>query len=398
MSDHTVRTLRPDEHREAWNLFRASLHVPPGTDEEWTRLDGAFQPDRVLGAFGPDLVGTALAFDTELSVPGGALLPAAGVTGIGVRAGRTRRGVLTALQAAQLADFAERGVALSLLHATEGGIYGRYGYGVATVANRVAVDRHRAHLRPEVPAGGEVTVYDLDEAAPKWPALYDATGRGRIASMARPPVYWTRVEAQRRGRPQPTQTAVHRGPDGDDGFVSYVVDETDGRHKLDVLAFHYTNPAAFAGLWRFLLSVDLVDEIVNPMRPLDEPTALLFADPRTARIESTEDESWLRLVDVEAALAARAYRTGEPVVLEVTDRMLPANDGRYRITADGAERTDAEPGLRLSVDSLAMLYLGTWRASALAGTGRLDVLDPAAPAAADALFETRETVWCGTFF
>ena len=41
----------------------------------------------------------------ELTVPGGARVPMVGVTGVGVRADRTRRGVLRALMTAQLADF-----------------------------------------------------------------------------------------------------------------------------------------------------------------------------------------------------------------------------------------------------------------------------------------------------
>ncbi|WP_406632768.1 GNAT family N-acetyltransferase [Amycolatopsis sp. WGS_07] len=399
MSDRTVRILRPDEQRAAWDLFRAALHVQPGTDEEWERVSAAYSAERSWGVFEPDLIGTARSFDAEMVVPGGARLPLAAVTGVGVRVGRTRRGVLSALQAAQLADFAERGVALASLYASEGTIYGRYGYGIATLAKRVVVDKHRAQLRPDVPAGGEVTVLGIDEAAPKWPELYAATAMGRVAAMTRSDVYWPGYEAQTRRRAKLVQTAVHRGPDGVDGYLTYYVEEDANDHaKLQVLALHYANPAAFAGLWRFLLSVDLVDEIVLPMRPLDEPHALLFTDPRVAKTERTNDESWLRLVDVPAALAARTYGPAEPVVLEVSDPSLPGNDGRYRVGPDGASLTEEEPALRLSVDTLAMLYFGTWRASSLAGTGRIEVLDPAAPAAADVLFGTRESVWCGTFF
>ncbi|MER6901527.1 GNAT family N-acetyltransferase [Amycolatopsis sp. NPDC000740] len=141
MSDRTVRILRPDEQRGAWDLFRAALHVQPGTDEEWDRVSKAYQAERSWGVFEPDLVGTARSFAAEMVVPGGARLPLAAVTGVGVRAGRTRRGVLSALKAAQLADFAEQGVPLALLYASEGAIYGRYGYGVATLAKRVVVDR-----------------------------------------------------------------------------------------------------------------------------------------------------------------------------------------------------------------------------------------------------------------
>ncbi|WP_326835862.1 GNAT family N-acetyltransferase [Amycolatopsis rhabdoformis] len=400
MSDHTVRLLTAaDELRTSWNLFRGTLHVKPGSDEEWDRIGEALAESRVFAAFDPELIGTVRSAAHEVVVPGGARLPLAAVTGVGVRAGRTRRGVLSALQTAQLQDFAERGTVLASLHATEGAIYGRYGYGVSTLSRTVVVDRRQATLRPEAPAGGEVSVFGLEQALLHWPDLYGATGTRRPGMITRPAHYWPMNENQARRLDGPVETAVHRGPDGVDGYVVYHVERGEGdRQKLTVFEFHYTDPGAFAGLWRFLLSVDLVDDIVAIARPLDEPVELLFTDPRAAKITGVEDETWLRLIDVPAGLAARTYGPAEPVVLEVTDRLLPANDGRYRVGPDGAERTDTAPALRLDVSALAMLYFGAWPASALADTGRLEVLDDTALSHVDTLFGTRRSSWCGTFF
>ncbi|RJQ87695.1 GNAT family N-acetyltransferase [Amycolatopsis panacis] len=398
MSEYRIRLLETGEHREAWDLFRASLHVPPGSDEEWDRAALSHQQRRSVGAFGPGLIGTARSFDAELLVPGGAKVPLAAVTGIGVRAGWTRRGVLTSMIETQLADFTERGIVAATLRATEGAIYGRYGYGIATHAQNVLVDRQRARLRPEVLPGGQVHVMDLGDAVPQWPELYAATGFTRPGAMTRPPVFWGGHENQvRRLSPFP-RTAVHHGPAGIGGYLVYYVDRETTPVKLHVPRFHYTSPEAFAGLWRFLLSVDLVDEIALMYRPLGEPTALLFTNPHIAKIETTRDETWLRLVDVPAALAARSYGDTDPVVIEVHDPMLPANNGRYRIGPGGAERTDAEPALRVDAEVLAMLYFGAWNTSALATANRVDVLHPAALPAADLLFRTEEPAWCGTFF
>lgn len=395
MSDHTVRLLTTaDEHRAAWNLFRSALHVKDGSDEEWERIAEAHQASRTFGAYDPELIGTVHAFDAETVVPGGARVPLAAVTGVGVRAGRTRRGVLTAMMTEQLRDCTERGVVLAALHPTEGAIYGRFGYGPATRGRDLTVDRHRARLRPEIPAGGEVGVFGLEEAVLQWPDLYAATAPTRPGMMTRPAHYWPAHENQLRREPNPVETAVHRGPGGVDGFLIYHVE----RRKLTVVQFSYTTPAAFAGLWRFLLSVDLVDEIFLLARPIDEPAELLFTDPRSVEVTSVTDEVWVRLVDVPAALAARTYSPAEPVVLEIHDPQLPGNEGRYRIGRDGAERTGAAPALRLDVATLAMLYHGAWRATDLADTGRVEVADPSAPARTDTLFGTRRAAWCGTFF
>ncbi|WIX99882.1 GNAT family N-acetyltransferase [Amycolatopsis mongoliensis] len=400
MSDFEIRTLDPGEHRAASNLFRASLHVPPSDDTDWEHASRVFQPGGTIGAFDPDLIGTARSFDAELTVPGGARRPMAGVTGVAVRADRTRRGVLRAMMAAQLEDFAGRGVVFASLLASEAPIYGRFGYGLATRYRTYSVDRHRARLHPDAPATGEVQLLELDEALKVLPGVYDSLPR-RPGAMSRPEVLWRLYEGQARRNPQPVKAAVHHGPDGPDGFATYFVDGlqahpwTKSLHLVDLFP---GTPAAFAGLWRFLLGIDLVDRIVAEARPLDEPIELILADHRRSTVERIGDEHWVRLVDVPAALAAREYGTAAPVVVEVADPLLPGNSGRYRITAGGAERTGEPAGLRLDVTTLAMVHFGTWRPSALADAGRIEVRDPEAAANADVLFGTRVAAWSGTHF
>ncbi|VVJ19193.1 Uncharacterised protein [Amycolatopsis camponoti] len=400
MSDFEIRTLDPGEHRAASNLFRASLHVPPSDDTDWERAARAFQPGGTIGAFDPDLIGTARSFDAELTVPGGARRAMAGVTGVGVRADRTRRGVLRALMTAQLEDFAGRGVVFANLLASEAPIYGRFGYGLATRYRTYSVDRHRARLHPDAPATGEVRLLELDEALEVLPGVYEGLAR-RPGAMSRPEVLWRLYEGQARRSPQPVKAVVHHGPDGPDGFATFYVDGLQVHpwtKSLRLVDFFPGTPAAFAGLWRFLLGVDLVDTVVAEARPLDEPIELILADHRRAAVDRIGDEHWIRLVDVPEALAAREYGSAAPVVVEVEDPVLPANSGTYRISADGAGRTDEPAALRLDVTTLAMAYFGTWRPSALAGAGRIEVRDPVALANADVLFATRVASWSGTHY
>lgn len=399
MSDYTVRVLRPDETRAAADLFRAALHLAPLKDDELPDVERMFQPGRAFGAFDADLIGTARSVDAELSVPGGKRLPFAAVTGVGVRADRTRRGVLSKLMHTQLAELAARGVPLAGLYASEGLIYGRFGYGIATVVHDVEVDRRRAVPRPEVPAGGKIEMLGVDAATERLPALFAELPLDRPGMMTRPPYSWAGVKRHRRRADVPPVTIIHYGPGGADGFAVYRV---DGRNwpdpsTLDIWDLCAGTDEAFAGLWRHLLAVDLVDTIDAWNRPIDEPTSLLFTDPRATKVTSGTDDLWLRLVDVPAALAAREYE-GEPVVLEVTDPVLEANSGRYRVGPDGVTRTDLPAQLRLGVDALAMLYLGAWQASALVTAGRIQAVDPAAPARADRLFSTARHPWCGTHF
>ncbi|WP_340682074.1 GNAT family N-acetyltransferase [Amycolatopsis coloradensis] len=399
MSDFSVRRLRSDEERAATDLFRRALHAKEMTDEEWSAIVPSMQPDRGFGAFDQELIGTLRSFDSEVTLPGGGTTPLAAVSLVGVRADRTRRGVLTGLMRAQFEDFAARGVPAAMLHASEGAIYGRFGYGVAVRAKSIEVDRHRARFRPEAPTGGEISLLDLESTVEQWPSLFDALPRTRPGMIARSSHLWPGYERELRRATTPVTTAVHRGQDGVDGYVTYTVERAHfgAPALLKIQSFRYASPDAFAGLWRYLVSVDLVDLITAEKRPLDEPVELLFRDPRHVTVQKIQDEGWLRLVDVARMLDARTYR-GEPVVIEVTDPFLDHNSGRYRLSEDGAVRTTDPADLELHADTLSMVYLGGWRPSDLAAAGRVRATGAAALERADLLFGTRVNPWCGTFF
>ncbi|HWD02472.1 MAG TPA: GNAT family N-acetyltransferase [Amycolatopsis sp.] len=399
MSDFLVRPVTEDERRGMFDLLLQSLHEPLPSDEEWAGFGGFWAAEGKFGAFdGDQAIGIASGFATTLGVPGGATVSAAAVDGVAVRADRTRRGVLTALMTAQLTDLAGRGTTIACLHASEAVIYGRFGYGPATLAKTVEVTRP-APLREGAMADGTVRLLDFTEARQLISPLYQRIGLHRPGMIARPERWWPVAHDRRVTRAGGFRVAVHTGPDGDDdGYAVFRSGEQSGKVQLEVRDFHAASPEAITAVWRFLLSIDLVTTVSARCRPVDEPVAAVLADFRRARTTEIQDDLWVRLVDVPAALAARTYGPADPVVVEVADRMLPDNGGRYVVGPHGATRTDARADLHLDVDTLAMLYLGEWRATTLALAGRITAADPAALARADTLFTTTLRPWCGTFF
>lgn len=401
MADLIVRTLDSSELRSASAVLRNALHMPAPTDAEWPTVEPTFEAERTFGAFlGDELIGSAGSFASRLAVPGGATLPMAAVNRVGVRADRTRRGALTALMRAQLAAFADAGEPVATLRASEAVIYGRFGYGVATRA-RTAVIRSPAGVRRvAVRPAGEVRLIDRSEAERVLPEIYSRIGLPRSGMIDRPAVWW-RAALRRPVEGADQQFVVHRGPDGDNGFAVYRVVRERGsglRAALVVDDLHAAEPAALVGLWRFLLGVDLIQEVRGRVRPLDEPVEWLLSDRRVCETTSVDDEAWLRLVDVPAALAARGYRAAEPVVIEVRDELLPANAGRYRISPTGAARTREPADLTVGVGALGSLYLGDVRPSTLALVGAITTHNGTALSRADRLFAADDIPWCGTFF
>jgi len=392
---------RDDELLAAFVTFRTAMvglpPLPPGTDPI-----PFFEPGRTLGVFdGGELVGTADSYASTLVVPGGERLPHAAVTHVGVLPTHTRRGVATALMRRQLAEIAAKGEAVATLRASEGGIYERFGYGVAGSSARREVYRRRARLRPTAPRGGRVRL--ADPASWKLFAQIYESAATWTGAIGRPAVWWRQLEVRQAADPGPWYAVVHGDDGAEDGYLRY--------HPIGTAEWFTTpertivvddlvagSPEAYAGLVRYLLDLDLVDRIVLPATAPDDPLPLLLTDERAVRTVAVRDETWLRLVDVPTALARRRYRGAGSVVVEVADELLPQNTGAYLISAEGAARTTAPPDLSVDVATLAALYLGGSRWWRHVRAGRVTVHRAEAVAVADELFATDALPFAGTIF
>jgi predicted acetyltransferase len=157
--------------------------------------------------------------------------------------------------------------------------------------------------------------------------------------------------------------------------------------------------AGTRAVWRYLFDIDLAARIEAAHLSFDHPLFFLLADPRRLHY-SAYDTLWVRLVDVEAALAARAYGARDSIVIEIEDPLCPWNAGRYRV--DGGERramrTNDAPDLGLAVDALGSAYLGGVTFAQLFDAGRVEERVPGAVARADALFRAARAPWCPELF
>jgi predicted acetyltransferase len=394
-----------DDLLAAADVFRiAMVGLPPRPALAPGRIAALLEPGRTVGAFvDGQLVGTADAQTSGLTLPGGAIVEHAAVTHIGVLPSFTRKGVATGLVHHQLFDFAARGEVVATLRASEATIYGRYGYGVATSSQTLEVQTARAALRPGVGTGGPVRLLDAAQAWDLLPRICAEHRSSRPGTIDRPEVWWHGQRMRAEASPGPSYIAVHGAPGSESGFARYRPVDTEKWFMSDqrtvvVEDFFAPDTDAYLGLLRFLLGLDLVDRVTFWMMPLDDPLPLLLADRRAVRVTSVHDETWLRLIDARKALSARSYAGDGAVTIAVEDPLLSDNSAGFAITADGAEPTDRSPDIHVGVEGLASVLLGgtTWRALAVAGSARAD--DPAALAEADRLFAVPQVPHAGTFF
>lgn len=404
--------LRPVTEEE-WPAYVRAVEAAFGShpdDEDITAWRSVTDIDRTLAVFeGDRIVGNAGAFSLELTVPGDATIPMAGVTAVGVRSTHRRKGVLTAMMRKQLEDVRDRGEPMAGLYASESIIYGRFGYGIASSQVQITIDTDRADYRSPLPEG-RLDIVDSEGAAKVLPEVFDRSRRQTPGDVTRSAGWWDIFfkdkEKDRRGA-SALFFVVHESEPGQaDGYVAYrVKGDWPGGLPGATIGIHdmaCTSDAAYTNLWRQVLDVDLVTKVDSWKRPVDEPLRWLLADPRRMQVKALTDELWLRPIDVPACLTARNYPAEGRIVIEVVDGFLTSSAGRFALDAgpDGAACTPTTDSadLTLGVAELGSIYLGGVSASALARAGRADEHSPGALRRADLLFSSPRAPYCRTMF
>ena len=397
-----IRTCERDDYARAlapiWHYFGGTP-----SEEETERFLRILPHDRVHGAFeNGAVVGGAGAYAFETTVPRGRAVPTAGVMAVGVLPTHRRRGILNALMRRELDDVHEWGEPLAMLYASEGAIYRRFGYGLASVAGDISLPRVNAALY-DVPAPeGVVRLVTQEEAVGLFPQVYDRVRAETPGMFTRTPDWWEirRLSAGRFAKGE--QVRVVLEVDGTpEAYATYRI-ESDMQHMISHSVLQVgeaigATPAAMRDIWRFLLAVDWSETIRGSFLPPDHPLFLLLAEPRRMAWRAGE-ALWVRLVDVGGALSARAFTGEDSVVFDVSDEFCPWNAGRWEVSAGGAERSQADGDLRLGVDTLGSAYLGGFTFAELRRAGRVEELRRGAIERADALFRADRHPWCPEIF
>lgn len=367
------------------------------------------EPERTLLAEDDGtIVATGGIFTRQLTVPG-AVVPLAGVTFVSVSPTHRRRGLLTAMMQRQFDELHAGGEAVAGLWASESVIYQRFGYGMAA---RLAVQSGptpELGFRPSVDFGtGRVRPLSREDALPLIRPVYEAVRAVRPGHLDRDERWWNRRYADHehwRNGGTTLRHAVYEETDGTvSGWTTYRVKGDWQPHspnnQIIVQDLLGTTPQAVAALWRFVLDHDLVRRVQRWSAPVDDPLTHLLANPRSLTVD-VMDSLWLRLVDVDRALAARRYRVEVDVVFEVADVLCPWNAGRWRLAGgpEGATctATDKPADVSLGVTELGAAYLGGVSLLELAAAGRVS-------GAADALsraslaFGWDPLPWCPEVF
>jgi predicted acetyltransferase len=388
-TEHVVTPLGPEHLDQVLALDRAAFVIPddPG------RVMDFLEWDRTFGVLdGAELIGLSTTYSLTLTLPAGPYgaqttrTPMAGLSWVAVHPGYRRRGVLRALVGRHLHGLHEADAParepVSGLFSSEPPIYGRFGYGQATSMLQLTADR-AAELR-SLPGGTDDVRVRFVRADPERHTDLVADLYAR-ACAARPgmvdrPLSLTRDllrdTARTLERQEPLRLLLAERDDVPTGYVllrrevTWTGFQPGGRTEITELAA--TDRASAHRLWCAATDFDLTTSTTAPLVCDDDPVLMWLVDTRAARPTRT-DALWLRVVDVDRALAARSYAVEVDVVLGVTDRLCPWNEGRWRLSAGPtgavcAPTTDAAD-LTLDVRELASALPGGTTLVALAAAG-----------------------------
>ncbi|MFF0626973.1 GNAT family N-acetyltransferase [Streptomyces sp. NPDC004296] len=405
----TLRAIPDADLDQAVELTAFSFHL---------KLDGkgrAHQREVLrhavrVGAYdGGTLAGMAAAHRLHLAVPG-TRLPCAALDFVSVAATHRRRGALTAMLDEMWRRCAAERLPLACLWASESAIYGRFGFGAATEAYRLEIDSSRPLALRVTPDDRPLRLLDPAEAPAALGPFHESQLALGTGQFSRNPEWWrTHVlgldgaedDEDDYGPLRVVVLGAAGEPPG--GYALYRTRGADGHGPgaVDVQELAADSAPAAAALWTYLAGIDLTATVHADARPVDDPLLLFAADRDQVRVTRQEPCLWLRLVDVGTALTARSWAAPVDLVLGVRDTVLPANHGRFRLTA-GRPGTAAswtpttDPAdVALDVRELAACYLGGVPLRRLVRAGLAVEHTPGAVRRLDAALETERLPFAG---
>ena len=399
-----IRAVEPGEFedlRRAMGLVFGS--DPPQGDSRFARV---LPLDRTRCLFdNGQIVGTSGAFNLTMTVPG-AQIPCGGTVGVAVLPTHRRRGLLRQMMRAHLDDVREHEEPIAALWASDSAIYGRFGYGCASICHDIEIDVDHASWHRLAPEPGRARLIDRAQAFELAPPLYDRLRALIPGFFDRTPEWWEDrslrdAEVYRDGGTALRYVVVD-GDSGIDGFATYRTKprwELHGAGRVVVKDLFAVTPEAWSGLWSLIINQDLITTVETELRPTWDPVFDLLAGTRRAKATRL-DALWVRLMDIPAALSERSYSAPIDVVLAVSDPLGDVS-GSYRLRADtdGAEcvATSDAPSVWLDLEDLSSGYLGHARFRELARSDRV-VGDAPSIAALDTAFTWDPGPWCPEIF
>lgn len=400
-SEFEFRAVEKEERPDFDNIVKYVFANNATEDDEPDESEFLLNEFTTAAFYKGKMVATSGGYPFEMRF-NGRTIAADGLTAVGTQPGFRRRGLVREMVTRRLhAVHQNEHQSVSVLWASMGAIYQRFGYGLASTHTSCDFDPRFASFQFENSSDGYVRIVREDEGMPLVKDVYQKFIEPRTMDFQRSEGMWKYFFKYKK---QIRHCAVYfNSANQPEGYLSYSTSVYDRPldegpdQKLSGHEFVYLNIDAYRALWNLIREHDLVGKVKLDM-PLDDPAMQLLLEPRILNL-SVWDGIWLRIVDVEKALTQRNYGTAGSVVLEVkNDNECPWNEKRLLLETDGTNTEVAESNksvdVTISPNGLASLLSGNAKLSELERMGRASVETTANVDHLDSMFTTRFRPFC----
>ena len=397
------RPIKPTERREFFNLERYVFADERKLTEEELEAD-PLRPEMTTAAFhGGKIIASSGGFPFRLKLNGNTVR-ADGVTSVGTDPQFRRRGLVRRMITIRFQQAYENNVAASILWASLGAIYQRFGYGLATSSYKCKFDPRFCAFQFDEPEVGSCVRSDRNSSVPLLKELHERYIADKNSHIHRHDVFWQRAYLDKKCK---LHVAIHYDDKGKpDGYVSYTLSETREKipgpdQKFSIRDFVSLNRGAYRSLWDYIRSHDLA-KLVEMWVPIDDPAFLMLLEPRQLQARWGEG-LWLRAVNVKQLAGSRPYPNKGLVAFEIPqDRECPWNVGTYLLDTSEEEvvvtTTNQSADFRIDINGFATLLSGHNTLSELEASGRAAILDRAREIDLNQFFATKYRPFCNDGF
>ncbi|MXZ45164.1 MAG: GNAT family N-acetyltransferase [Gammaproteobacteria bacterium] len=397
------RPIKTSERREFFNLERYVFADERKLTEEDEAAD-PLRPEMTTVAFHKGrIIATSGGFPFRLKLNGNTIR-ADGVTSVGTDPQYRRRGLVRRMISIRFEQAYENNVSASILWATLGAIYQRFGYGLASSAYKCKFDPRFCEFQFDEPEVGFCVRTDRNSSVPILKDLHEQYIADTNLQIHRHDVFWQRAYLDKKCK---LHVAIHYDEKGrPDGFVSYRLSESREKipgpnQKISIRDFFALNRAAYRSLWNYIRSHDLVISVEMWM-PTDDPAFLMLLEPRQLQAEWAEG-LWLRAVDVKKLAGSRPYPNKAKVAFAIPeDRECPWNVGTYLLDTDGISSTvtttNQSADFRIDINGFGTLLSGHNTLSELEACGRAAILNRDREHELNSTFATKHRPFCNDGF
>lgn len=288
----------------------------------------------------------------------GVRYPMGGISSVATWPEFRRQGVAKNLLKQSLSDMKEKGEMVSLLHPFNVGFYRKYGWELAFYRKKytLPIEKLKQEWKTEgyIRKNRDIKVLN---------GIYADYAKSYNGMLVRDELWWKeRVLTN-------SHAQIRVAYDSQGNAVAYII-YTVRENVLTVVDMAYQNNNGLYLIYEFLSNHDSMAEKIKMTVPENDLLPLMLNDPGFR--QELEPYFMARIVDVHPFLQMYPFvRIDDTIVLEVTDDILPENDGCYVIKANQQETTvtkikqKTDASVSCSVQQLASLLLGFVRVSDL---------------------------------